>query len=356
MNKGQPNRKMHELIRQLRQEQTLPDAQMMQLLAAEDRIVVEELCQNARDVRQMYYGNKVFTRGLIEFTNYCRNNCHYCGIRRDNRNVERYRLSDTQIYDCVREGYQLGFRTFVLQGGEDVFYTKDRLGAIIRHIKGMYPDCAVTLSFGEWEEEYYQYWHDCGADRYLLRHETADAAHYGMLHPDGMQLSRRMECLRKLKEIGYQIGAGFMVGSPGQTFDTLLKDLRYLQDLQPDMAGIGPFLPQKDTPFAQKEGGTLGMTIKLLAVIRLMLPKVLLPATTALGTVHPKGREFGMLAGANVVMPNLSPVSVRGKYALYDNKICTGEEAAQGWDDLDKKLHAVGYSLYIGRGDSLMGS
>lgn len=356
MNIGQHNTKMHERIRKLRQEQTLPDTELKQLLAAEDREVVEALCQNAREVREMHYGKKVFTRGLIEFTNYCRNNCFYCGIRRDNRNAERYRLRDTEIYACVKEGYQLGFRTFVLQGGEDGFYTRDRLGEIIRHIKGMYPDCALTLSFGEWDEEDYRYWHDCGADRYLLRHETADAAHYGMLHPDGMQLSHRMECIRKLKEIGYQIGAGFMVGSPGQTLDTLLKDLQYLHDLQPDMVGIGPFLPQKDTPFAGRQGGTLGMTLKLLAVIRLMLPKVLLPATTALGTVHPQGREFGMLAGANVVMPNLSPVTVRKKYALYDNKICTGEEAAQGWNDLEQRMRSIGYGLHVGRGDSLMGS
>lgn len=341
-------------IDRLRQSQTLPDAELGALLATEDRMVLEYLYRNAREVRELYYGKKVYIRGLIEFTNYCRNNCYYCGIRRDNRNAQRYRLSDADIYACADEGYGLGFRTFVLQGGEDGYYTKEKLGGIIRHIKEAHPDCAITLSFGEWNLESYQYWHDCGAERYLLRHETADGAHYRMLHPEEMSLSHRKGCLEQLKEIGYQVGAGFMVGSPGQTLGMLVGDLRYLERLQPHMAGIGPFIPQKDTPFAKEPGGALTMTLKLLAVLRLMFPKILLPSTTALGTVHPKGRELGILAGANVVMPNLSPTEVRGKYLLYDNKICTGDESAQCRHCLEGRIRSVGYEICTGRGDSLM--
>lgn len=250
---------------------------------------------------------KVYARGLIEFTNYCRNNCYYCGIRCENRKAERYRLSENAIYSCAAEGYALGFRTFVLQGGEDIFFTKEKLGSIILHLKKLYPDCAVTLSFGEWDEQTYKYWFDCGADRYLLRHETADETHYQKLHPPEMSFADRRKCLRKLKEIGYQVGAGFMIGSPGQTLDTIVADLRFLQQLRPHMIGIAPFIPQQDTPFAAESGGTLEMTRKLLAILRLMFPKVLLPSTTALGSIHPKGRELGILSGANVVMPNLSP-------------------------------------------------
>lgn len=345
---------MKELIHKLRQDQTLSDEEFKTLLETEDVSVLEYLYENARQVREQYYGKKVYTRGLIEFTNYCRNNCYYCGIRKDNRKAERYRLSKEDIYVCVQEGYKLGFRTFVLQGGEDGYYTKEKLGEMIRYIKQNYFDCAVTLSFGEWDRETYQYWYDCGADRYLLRHETADPAHYRMLHPQEMSLSHRKKCLKQLKEIGYQVGAGFMVGSPGQTLDTLVEDLRYMELLQPHMAGIGPFIPQKDTPFAEETAGTYQMTIKLLAILRLMFPKILLPATTALGTIHSKGREMGILAGANVVMPNLSPVGVREKYNLYDNKICTGDEAAECRQCLDMRMHAIGYELCVERGDSLM--
>lgn len=346
--------RMRKLTDQLRTEQMLSDEEWRELLAAEDGDGLSYLYQNARQVREQYYGKKVYVRGLIEFTNYCRNNCYYCGIRRGNRNLQRYRLSPGQIYACAQEGYALGLRTFVLQGGEDVFYTKEKLGGIICHLKEAHPDCAVTLSFGEWDASTYQYWHACGADRYLLRHETADPSHYAMLHPKEMSLENRMNCLRQLKEAGYQTGSGFMTGSPGQTLDTLVADLRYLKQLRPHMAGIGPFIPQHDTPFAKEPGGTPGMTLKLLAVLRLMFPKILLPATTALGTLHPNGREMGILAGANVVMPNLSPVQVRDKYLLYDNKAFTGDESAQGIHLLKKHMSEIGYELCGGRGDSLM--
>ncbi len=343
-----------ELIDKLRMQQTLSDEEWKELLVFEDESVLDYLYKNARQVRERYYGKKIYIRGLIEFTNYCRNNCYYCGIRRENNNLQRYRLSPSQIYSCAEEGYALGFRTFVLQGGEDVFYTKEKLGEIIRHLKNAYPDCAVTLSFGEWDLETYQYWYDCGADRYLLRHETAEKIHYSKLHPKEMSLIERQKCLSWLKKIGYQTGSGFMVGSPGQTLETLIEDLRYLEQLQPHMAGIGPFIPQHDTPFAKEAGGTLGMTLKLLAVLRLMFPKILLPATTALGTIHPKGREMGILSGANVVMPNLSPVGVREKYLLYDNKVFTGEESAQSIRLLKEHMSKIGYKLCSERGDSLM--
>lgn len=352
--KKEANGSIRQLINQLRQNHTLSAQELRKLLSTEEEADLDYLYLNARQVCDNYYGKKIFVRGLIEFTNYCRNNCYYCGIRRENDKIERYRLSMDEILSCAQEGYALGFRTFVLQGGEDVYYTKEKLGEIICFLKGKYPDCAITLSFGEWEPGVYQYWYECGADRYLLRHETADDLHYGLLHPKEMHLNHRKECLAQLKRIGYQVGAGFMVGSAGQTTDTLIQDLRYLEKLRPHMIGIGPFIPQKDTPFANQPQGTLSMTLRLLAVLRLMFPKMLLPATTALGSIHPNGRELGILAGANVVMPNLSPIQVRKKYLLYDHKIHSGAESAQNRKDLEQRVHAIGYELCMERGDSLM--
>lgn len=302
-------------------------------------------------VRQAHYGREVYIRGLIEFTNYCRNNCYYCGIRRDNKKAQRYRLTKEEILSCCQEGYGLGFRTFVLQGGEDMYYSDDDICGIVSEIKGRFADCAVTLSIGERSRESYQAYFDAGADRYLLRQETADACHYQSLHPNTMSLNHRKRCLYDLKEIGYQVGAGFMVGSPNQTMECLLADLRFLQELSPDMIGIGPFISHRDTPFANRGNGTLLMTLRLLAILRLLFPYVLLPATTALGTIHPKGRKLGLMAGANVMMPNLSPVEVRGKYELYENKICSGEEAAQGISSLKKQIEQVGYKVVTARGD-----
>lgn len=345
---------VNSLTDRLREEHTLADVEFQQILLNEEKASLEYLYQNARQVCDLHYGKKIYARGLIEFTNYCRNNCYYCGIRKDNRNAERYRLTEDDILNCVKEGYALGFRTFVLQGGEDVYYTKEKLGNIIIQIKKIFPGCAVTLSFGEWDADTYQYWYNCGADRYLLRHETADQMHYEDLHPQEMDFFHRMDCLTQLKDIGYQVGAGFMVGSPGQTINTLVKDLRYLEELQPHMIGIGPFIPQKDTPFAEKVTGTLSMTRKLLAILRLMFPRVLLPSTTALGTIHPQGREMGILSGANVVMPNLSPIKVRGKYLLYNNKIHSGCESAQARQQLAERMRFIGYELCMDRGDSKM--
>jgi len=341
----------HALIDRLEEECCLKKEEYIQLLSNitdQERIILQEKAQR---VRQVHYGRKVFVRGLIEFTNYCRNNCFYCGIRRDNAKVQRYRLTEEEILLCAQEGYALGFRTFVLQGGEDGFFTAERIGDIVSKIKSLYGDCAVTLSVGEHPREVYQYWHDCGADRYLLRHETASRSHYEMLHPGEMSFSRRIQCLYDLKDIGYQVGAGFMVGSPSQTLDCLGEDLLFLKELDPHMVGIGPFIPQRDTPFGGRTGGTLEQTLLLLSLLRLMLPRVLLPATTALGTIHPQGRELGILSGANVVMPNLSPVSVRDKYLLYDNKICTGEESAQCRGCLSARMESIGYEIVTDRGD-----
>lgn len=306
----------------------------------------------AREIRELHYGKEVYIRGLIEFTNYCRNDCFYCGIRKSNTKAMRYRLSKDDILSCCKSGYELGYRTFVLQGGEDGYYSRDVLADIIASIHKLYPDCAITLSFGEWNYEDYKCWFDAGADRYLLRHETATEAHYKLLHPDYMSLSNRKKCLQNLKEIGYQVGAGFMVGSPNQNIEYLWNDLQFLLDLQPAMVGIGPFISHKDTPFSTKGNGNLQDTIRLLAIIRLLLPKVLLPATTALGTIAPNGRELGLMAGANVIMPNLSPISVRDKYDLYNNKKSTGEEAAECKNSIEQAILSTGYYVVSDRGDS----
>ena len=293
----------------------------------------------------------MYIRGLIEIGNICRNDCYYCGIRRSNPACDRYRLTEAQILDCAREGYALGFRTFVMQGGEDSAFSVDVVCHLVRQIKAEFPDCAVTLSLGEFPREAYQAMFDAGADRYLLRHETADKAHYEKLHPAQMSFDNRMRCLRDLKDIGYQTGCGFMVGSPYQTARTLAEDLKFIEEFRPEMCGIGPFIPQKDTPFRDFPAGTCEQTVYLLSLLRLIQPNLLLPATTALGTIRPDGRERGLQAGANVVMPNLSPLGVRKKYALYDGKLCTGEEAAQCIGCLSRRVASVGCRIVTARGD-----
>ena len=305
----------------------------------------------AVSARKKIYGNSVYVRGLIEISNICKNDCFYCGIRKSNKNCDRYRLTPKQILDCAKEGYSLGFRTFVLQGGEDPYFSDEVLCEIIRNIKKEFPDCAVTLSMGERSAESYKTIYNAGADRYLLRHETANEAHYKKLHPHEMSFENRMSCLKELRNIGYQVGAGFMVGSPFQTYSELAEDLKFIESFKPDMCGIGPFIPHKDTPFASQKAGTLEDTCFLLSIIRLIYPNILLPSTTALGTIHPQGREMGILSGANVVMPNLSPVSVRKKYELYDNKICTGEESAECKNCLQMRMKSVGYEIVTDRGD-----
>ena len=339
------------LIEEIRTRQNITKDQLVHLLTTEDESLLTRLKITARAVADTVYGNQIFIRGLIEFTNYCKNDCYYCGLRRSNPKAKRYRLTEEEILDCCREGYALGFRTFVLQGGEDAYFTRERMVHIIRQIKGAYPDCALTLSIGERCQADYAAFRQAGADRYLLRHETADPAHYRVLHPEPLSLEHRIECLETLKELGFQTGCGFMVGSPGQTPETLAEDLLFIRRLQPQMVGIGPFIPHGDTPFHNQPQGTLELTLFLLSLIRIQQKQVLLPATTALGTIDPRGRELGILAGANVVMPNLSPVAVRKKYSLYDNKICTGEESAQCRSCLQKRMESIGYTLVTDRGD-----
>lgn len=305
----------------------------------------------ARSIADKYYGNRIFVRGLIEFSSYCKNDCYYCGLRKSNANAQRYRLDVEDILECCKIGYELGFRTFVLQGGEDGWYSDEKIVGIIKQIKEKYPDCAITLSMGEKSAESYKKFRQAGADRYLLRHETANEQHYTKLHPSEMSLLNRKQCLFNLKQLGFQTGCGFMVGSPFQNSETIAEDLLFINQLSPEMVGIGPFIPHKDTPFSNKKQGGLELTLFLLALIRIMQKQVLLPATTALGTINPRGREMGILAGANVVMPNLSPVSVRKKYMLYDNKICTGEESAECRCCLEKRMKSIGYEIVTARGD-----
>ena len=340
---------MKELSAKLETEHTLSDGEFKVLLET-DRYDAS-LFEAADRVRRSVYGTDVYVRGLIEFTNRCKNNCYYCGIRRDNRTVSRYRLTEEEILACCDTGWELGYRTFVLQGGEDPSYTDDMICSIVSEIKSRWPDCAVTLSIGEKSRASYQAYFDAGADRYLLRHETASPALYARLHPAEMSLENRLRCLWDLKEIGFIVGAGMMVGPPGQTTEHLIEDLRFLEKLGPHMIGIGPYLNHRDTPFAGEPNGSLSMTIRLLSVLRLMFPRALIPATTALGTIHPLGREMGLKAGANVIMPNLSPTDVRKKYKLYDNKICTGEEAAECRTCLNRRVAAAGYRVVIARGD-----
>ena len=329
---------------------SLETAEYAALIRARDE-VRDTLRGAAEKERRRFYGNTVFTRGLIEISSFCKNDCLYCGIRRSNANAERYRLTEEQILECADNGYELGFRTFVLQGGEDAYFTDERLVPLIGELKRRRPDCAVTLSLGERSYESYKRLREAGADRYLLRHETADEEHYKKLHPDEMSFQNRMRCLKNLKALGYQVGCGFMVGSPFQTPETLAKDLKFIEEFKPEMCGIGPFIPHHETPFAKHPAGTLELTCFLLSMIRLIHPPVLLPATTALGTIDPLGRERGIKCGANVVMPNLSPVSVRKKYALYDNKLCTGEEAAECRGCLERRIRSIGYEPVTARGD-----
>ena len=343
---------MRSLVDKLSRDHDLTDAEFLDLISYLSEEDASYLYESARAVQREAYGTGVFLRGLIEFTNYCRNDCFYCGIRRSNRNAERYRLTDDQILQCCEQGYSLGFRTFVLQGGEDPCFTDERMVPVVRSIRRNYPDCAITLSLGERSRDSYQALFDAGADRYLLRHETANEEHYRYLHPPELSLKNRKDCLFSLREIGFQVGAGMMIGAPGQRKTHLVKDLRFLQDLRPHMIGIGPFIPHKDTPFHGEPSGTLEDTLHMLAILRLMFPNVLLPATTALGTIHQQGRELGILAGANVIMPNLSPVNVRGKYLLYDGKICTGDEAAECHSCLERRMEKIGYHIIVDRGDS----
>ena len=342
---------LHELIDRLHKEYTLTRGEFITLIKERDEENASYLASLAREEAVKIYGNGVFPRGLVEFTNYCKNNCYYCGIQGSNQHANRYRLSKDEILSACENGYQLGYRSFVLQGGEDPHYSDDVMVPIVSEIRKRYQDCAITLSLGERSKESYQKLYDAGADRYLLRHEAATPELYQKLHPESLSLENRIQCLWNLKEIGYAGGTGFMVGAPYQTVENLVDDLLFIQKLDPQMVGIGPFVPHHDTKFKDYPSGTVELTTYLTSILRLMNPHLLLPATTALGTIDPRGREKGILAGANVVMPNLSPVAVRKDYSLYDNKICTGEEAAECAGCLGRRLASIDYELVFTRGD-----
>lgn len=341
------------IVEQIRDDCDISREALERLLTTDDRECVELLRRTAREVATKAYGKRIFMRGLIEISSHCKNDCLYCGLRRSNRTAVRYRLTDEQIYDCCETGYRLGFRTFVMQGGEDGWFDDKRMCSIVSTVRKHHPDCAITLSLGERSRESYQALFDAGANRYLLRHETASPEHYAQLHPFEMSWQHRIDCLYALKEIGYQVGCGFMVGSPYQTFDTLYADLQFLRKFQPHMVGIGPYISAHDTPFAGQPNGKVSYTLRLLAIIRLLLPQVLLPATTALGTLHPQGRELGIQYGANVVMPNLSPRDHRKDYSIYDNKICTGEESAECRACTEQRIRRIGYETVVDRGDHI---
>ena len=342
---------LKDLIDRLCASRTLSPEAYVRLIEGRTPESAQLLSRYAREARERVYGKAVYIRGLIEISNICKNDCLYCGIRRSNSACSRYRLSKADILAACSEGYALGFRTFVLQGGEDGHFTDDVLCGIVRAIKGEHPDCAVTLSVGERSRESYAALREAGADRYLLRHETANPEHYAKLHPKEMRFEDRMRCLRDLKDLGYQVGCGFMVGSPYQTAQDLAMDLKFIEEFQPEMVGIGPFIPHAATVFADESAGSVDLTCYLLSIIRLIHPTVLLPATTALGTLDPQGREKGILSGANVVMPNLSPPSVRKKYELYNNKLSDGEESAQCVQSLKQKMASIGYEVVTDRGD-----
>jgi len=328
------------------------DADILQIITSNDKEEIDALFAQARKVREAHYGKSVYIRGLIEFTNYCKNDCYYCGLRRSNSKLERYRFTMDEILECCRTGDKLGIKTFVLQGGEDAWYSTDRVTEIVSAIRKEFPDHAITLSIGERPQSDYELFFSAGANRYLLRHETASNEHYAKLHPSSMSLENRKQCLWNLKKTGYQVGAGFMVGTPHQTPECLLEDIRFLEELQPQMAGIGPFIPQKDTPFADYPAGDLTLCLKMIALTRLVLPKALMPATTAMGTITPNGRELALEAGANVFMPNLTPTAYRKLYALYDDKICTGDDAVICMACMKNRIVCAGFEPQMVRGDA----
>ena len=346
------NERIKELISRLAKDHSLTLEEYELLISERTDEAADELRRLAVETRKKHYGNSVYIRGLIEISNICKNDCLYCGIRRSNKDCERYRLTKEQILSCCDEGYALGFRTFVMQGGEDAYFTDERLCDIVSAIKSKYPDCAVTLSMGERSRESYERLYAAGADRYLLRHETATAEHYEKLHPSEMRFEERMRCLRDLKDIGFQTGCGFMVGSPYQTYSDIARDLKFIEEFKPQMCGIGPFIPHKATPFASFGAGTVELTCYLLSIVRLICPTILLPATTALGSIEEGGRERGILSGANVVMPNLSPVDNRKKYELYNNKLYSNAESAQAKAELEKRIKSIGYEVVEARGDA----
>ncbi len=336
---------MKELVDKLKKKQCLEKDEWIKLIINKDKKMLDYIMSCAKEQSAKVYGNKVYIRALIEISNYCKNNCFYCGIRKANKNANRYRLDENQIIYCCDEAYRHGFRTFVLQSGEDEYFTDSYICELIRKVKDKYPDCALTLSVGEKQKRSYQRYFQAGADRYLLRHESADCEHYRKLHPPGMELANRIDCLNNLKEIGYQTGCGFMVGSPFQTAENLAEDMMFISSFKPHMVGIGPFIPHKDTPFRAYEAGSAKLTLLMLALVRLTVPNALIPATTALRSIEVKAYVKGILAGANVVMLNFSPEHVKSKYSLYDNKICSNSNSLEELETLKEELEEIGYEV-----------
>jgi biotin synthase len=340
-----------KIIEKLYETNDASKEELLYLLDNIDENSKELLIKRAHETRMKYYGNKVYMRGLIELTSFCKKDCLYCGLRRHNKLADRYRLTLDEVLECVRKGDKLGYKTFVLQGGEDSYFTDEKMIEIIKAIKNEFPNNAITLSLGERSYESYKNLYDAGADRYLLRHESASKELYESIHP-GEPFEKRRKCLKDLKEIGYQAGAGFMVGIPGQTNEDLVNDLRFVKEFEPAMCGIGPFIPHKDTPLRDYDHGSLEKTVICLSIVRLLLPKLLLPATTALSSIDPNGRDEGLRAGGNVIMPNLSPMSVRKKYSLYDNKAYILDEDAEYRTMIGEKIKKAGFEVEETRGDN----
>lgn len=347
---------MGGLLEQLRSEHVLDASGFKSLLLCDDKALIDDLHRSAREVTDQVFGRKIFLRGLMEISNHCRNNCRYCGLRRDNHEIHRYRLTTEEIMDSAQKAFGLGFRTFVLQGGEDPAEDDAWVEATVGQLRKRFPTCAITLSLGEKSRESYLRFKRAGADRYLLRHETHNEGHYRLLHPKEMSLAHRLQCLEWLRQLGFQTGCGMMVGSPGQTVDNLVEDLQYIHDSRPAMVGMGPFIPHHATPFVQEAAGSVELTLRLISIVRLMLPKVLLPATTALGSMMPGGRMAGLRAGANVLMPNVSPVSARRAYELYEHKDPGAIDTIEDWKRLETNLRLAGFEIGIGRGDGLIHS
>lgn len=341
-----------EIIDKLYKTNDISYSDCLHLLKEYDNEEVRKyLFLKSSEVTKKIFNNKIYIRGLIEYSNICRNDCYYCGIRKSNCNVERYRLSREEILLSCKNGYELGFRTFVLQGGEDGFFSDDVACEIVSEIRKNYPDCAITLSMGERSYDSYKKLYDCGANRYLLRHESINALHYNKLHPDNLTIENRVKCLNDLKEIGYQVGCGFMVGAPYQTMENIAEDIMFIKDFKPHMIGIGPFISHKDTPFSNFKNGDYRLCVFIIGILRLLSNYALIPATTALNSVAKYGRVEGILAGANVIMPNLSPFAIRAKYSLYDGKLSTGIEGAESIETLNEEMRKIGYTISFDRGD-----
>lgn len=342
---------MRDLVHRLVGERTLKRDEFRALIASCDSQTLEYIRKESVRTAQERFGHGIFVRGLIEISSFCRNDCAYCGLRRSNRSAERYRLNHEQIMECCKEGYDAGLRTFVLQGGEDANLTDEWLEQIIHDIRHIYPDVAITLSLGERSYDSYKRLYDAGATRYLLRHEAANEELYRKLHPQTMSHANRIACIENLKEIGYQTGMGMMIGVRGQSVDDLVDDLLLMERIRPQMIGIGPFIPHRNTPLGDYPAGSVELTLLMLSIVRLMHPSALIPSTTALATLSAEGRRMGILSGANVVMPNLTPPSERKKYAIYEDKASSGSEAVEGLRALEQELNEIGYHIDYSRGD-----